>query len=61
MAIIKDYMDGSCRIIVHDDYIRPKEEVQEIIDRVSRIVLGEELRRNTLKKQEHNDVQKKTV
>ena len=50
MAVIKDYMNGPCRIIVHDDYICAPEEVQGIIDRVSTIVLSEELRRNTLKR-----------
>lgn len=45
MAVIQDYMDGPCRIIVHDDYIQPPEEVEKIIERVSRIVLQEDFRR----------------
>ena len=51
MAIIRDYMNGPCRIIVHDDSICAPDEVQEIIDRVSKIVLSEELRRNAMNKQ----------
>ena len=50
MAVIRDYMNGPCRIVVHDDFICAPEDVQEIVDRVSRIVLGEELRRNALAK-----------
>lgn len=50
MAVIRDYMNGPCRIIVHDDSICTPEEVQEIVDRVSRIVLSEELRRNAINK-----------
>ncbi|MCM1112178.1 MAG: hypothetical protein NC399_02870 [Muribaculum sp.] len=49
MAIVRDYQDGGhCRIIVHDDYFRDrsKEEVDAIIDRVSAIVIAEELRRS---------------
>lgn len=45
MAVIKEYMNGSCRIRVHDDCIKGPEEVKKIIDNVSRIVLREELRR----------------
>ncbi len=52
MAVIKDYMNEGCHIIVHDDCIRPPEEVKEIIKRVSRIVIEEELRRQREKKQE---------
>lgn len=44
MAIIQDYMDGPCHIIVYDDCIKPPEEVARIIDRVSQIVISEELR-----------------
>lgn len=46
MAIIKDYMNGPCHIIVYDDCIKPPDEVARIIDRVSRIVISEELRRH---------------
>jgi len=46
MAVIRDYMNGACRIIVHDDSIRPPEEVKKIINRVSEIVINEEMRRH---------------
>lgn len=46
MAVIRDYMNGPCRIIVHDDSIRPPEEVEKIIDRVSEIVINEEMRKH---------------
>lgn len=46
MAIIADYMNGPCHIIVHDDCIRPPEEVKQIIERVSQIVISEDLRRH---------------
>lgn len=45
MAVIKDYMQGSCHIIVHDDYIQSPEEVKKIISRVSNLVINEEFRR----------------
>lgn len=50
MAVIQDYMNGACHIIVHDDQIRPPEEVKQIIGRVSRIVYNEELRKYMEKK-----------
>lgn len=46
MAIIADYINGSCHIIVHDDYIQPPDEVARIIDRVSQIIINEEMRRH---------------
>lgn len=46
MAVIKDYYQGQCHIIVHDDYIQPPEEVQKIIDRVSELVYAAELKRH---------------
>ena len=46
MSVIADYMNGPCHIIVHDDCIRPPEEVKEIIDRVSAIVIQEDMRRH---------------
>ncbi len=46
MAVIRDYMNGACRIIVHDDSIRPPEEVKQIIGRVSEIVINEEMRKH---------------
>lgn len=46
MAVVKDYMNGSCHILVHDDYIKPPDEVKEIINRVSEIVIGQEMRRH---------------
>lgn len=43
MAVIEDYVtETGCRIIVHDDCIRPPEEVEQIIKNVSRIVLEQE-------------------
>lgn len=50
MAVIRDYMNGPCHIIVHDDSIRPPEEVKQIIDRVSQIVYQEELRKHMQEK-----------
>ena len=56
MAVIRDYMNGACRIIVRDDCIRPPEEVKKIIDRVSNIVINEEMRKHMeqLKKEQKN-------
>ncbi len=45
MAVIADYWNGSCHIIVHDDCIRPPEEVKKIIYRVSQLVYQEDFRR----------------
>lgn len=50
MAVIQEYMNGACHITVYDDKIQPPEEVQKIIDRVSRLVYSEELRRHMEKK-----------
>ncbi len=50
MAVIRDYMNGPCRITVYDDSICAPEEVPGIVDRVSAIVLSEELRRSISKK-----------
>ena len=50
MAVIKDYMDGPCRIIVHDDSIRPPEEVKKIVERVSQMIINEEIRKAMAKK-----------
>lgn len=31
MAVIKDYVDGECRVIIHDDcVVKTKEEAEEI-------------------------------
>ena len=46
MAVVQDYMNGPCHITVHDDKIRPPEEVKKIIDRVSMIVYSEEMRKH---------------
>lgn len=46
MAVIRDYKNGNCRIIVHDDNIQPPDEVERIIERVSRIIIQEEIRKN---------------
>ena len=51
MAVIRDYMNGPCRIIVRDDSIRPPEEVKKIIDRVSEIVINGDFRRYMEQKQ----------
>ncbi len=45
MAVIRDYMDGACRIIVHDDSFRPPDEVKKIVGRVSQLVINEEIRK----------------
>lgn len=56
MAIIQEYMNGPCKITVHDDCIvKTPEEVQEIVDRVSRIVLQEEFRRHLEAKRKAED------
>lgn len=60
MAVIKDYMDGPCRIVVHDDFICAPEEVQGIVDRVSRIALSEELRRSVLARKKEDSTNGRT-
>ncbi len=55
MAVIKDYMQGACHIIVHDDYIRPPEEVERIIDRVSELVIAADMRRHMQNKQNESE------
>lgn len=50
--VIKEYMDGNCKITVSDDCIQPPEEVQRIIERVSMIVVAEERRRQYEKEKE---------
>jgi hypothetical protein len=38
MAVVKDYMDGNCRIVIYDDYcVKTQKEVDEIIATVARI------------------------
>ncbi len=54
MAVIKEYMNGNCKIVIHDDSIKGPEEVQAIIDRVSLLVLREEFRRTVERKQSEN-------
>lgn len=52
MAVVADYIAGDgCRIIVHDDcYInKSKEETDEIIKRVSKIVINAAIRRQMQK------------
>lgn len=52
MAVIQDTTSGSCRIVVHDDYIvKSQEEIQKIVDNVSRIVISEEKRRASTDKE----------
>ncbi len=36
--IVKDYYIGNTHIIISDDYCRPREEVDEILRRIARIV-----------------------
>lgn len=46
MALIKEITHGQCKIYVHDDYIvKTQEEIQQIVDNVSRIVINEERRK----------------
>lgn len=41
MAIIAEYMDGDCRIVIHDDFIaKTSEEVEEIKRRMAEIFYG---------------------
>lgn len=36
MALVKEYMDGNCKIHIYDDYcIKDKVEIQKILDRIS--------------------------
>lgn len=52
MAVIQENISGACRIVVHDDYIvKSQEEIQKIVDNVSRIVINEEKRRATTSKE----------
>lgn len=51
MAIIEERIQGACKIIVHDDYIRGPEEVKKIVDNVSRIIWND-LRGRELKKRQ---------
>ena len=47
MAIIQDYYNGACHIIVHDDYIiHDPVEIQKSIDKISKIVYQEAFRRH---------------
>ena len=36
MAVIADYYNGPCHIIVHDDCIEPPEKVEKILEFVSK-------------------------
>ncbi len=51
MGVIADYWNGPCHIIVHDDCIKPPEEVKQIVRRVSQIVYQEEFRKHMQEKQ----------
>ncbi len=53
MAVIRDYYNGDCHIIVHDDFIRPPDEVKQIIDRVSELVINAEMARQRKARQEN--------
>lgn len=38
MAVVKDYMDGNCRIVIHDDCcITDPDEVKKILDSIAEI------------------------
>jgi len=38
MAVVKDYMDGNCRIVIYDDHcVKTQKEVDEILENVARI------------------------
>lgn len=52
MAVIKEYKQGECKIIVHDDYICAPEEVEKIINNVSRIIWNDLRCREVKKRQE---------
>ncbi len=54
MAVIKEYKQGECKIIVHDDYICAPEEVGKIIDNVSRIIWNDLRSREIRKKRNEN-------
>lgn len=43
MAVIKDYYNGLCRIIVYNEEVRTAQETEEIIERISKFVLQETL------------------
>lgn len=47
MAVIKEIVDGKCVVRIHDDYVKtdPK-EVNEIIDRVSRLIVQCKIRQS---------------
>jgi len=53
MAIIEEYTRNGCTVRVHDDCIRPPEEVKQIIKRVSQIVYSEEMRRHMEEKNQN--------
>lgn len=46
MAVVKEYKNGNCSIRIHDDNICPPKEAEEIIHRVSAMILQEEARKN---------------
>lgn len=57
MAVIKEYMQGACKIIIHDDFIRPdKEEVQRIVNNVSKIIVNDLRSREIHKRQEETKI-----
>lgn len=55
MGVIADYWDGPCHITVHDDCIRPPEEVKRIIHRVSQLVYQEDFKRYLKEKREKEE------
>lgn len=51
MALIEERMQGECKIKVSNDSFVHQDKVQEIINRVSKIVLREEFRLSMIKVQ----------
>lgn len=52
MAVIQEIVDGKCVVRIHDDYVETDpEKVQEIVDRVSQLIIGCKMRqaRETMK------------
>lgn len=45
MAVVADYMDGNCRIIIKDDYaVKTEEEKQKILKNMAEIYVKHRLR-----------------
>jgi hypothetical protein len=37
MAIVKDYMDGNCHVVIHDDCFVSKEEIPKLLHNMAEI------------------------